>query len=294
MFQLPEFPSTDWVNSVPLRSTDLKGKVILVDFWTYSCINCVRSVPKIEKLWKKYKKKGLVVVGVHSPEFDFEKNLKNIKNAVKRLGLSYPIVTDPDLLVWRSYNNHYWPSWYLFDRDGKLRWNSVGEGSEQETERRIRELLGERGALAPRAVQKQRPLTPELYAGYGFARVPLGNSEGFKPENVVEYKKPEKIAQDRIILIGKWKNRESFVEGRGEIILHFTAAQVHMVAEGAASAEVTVNGRMIDRYSGSDVVNGKVRVVESRLYNIYDGPYGSALLRLKVKGKLRLFTFTFG
>ncbi|MBR9707234.1 MAG: redoxin domain-containing protein, partial [Candidatus Diapherotrites archaeon] len=143
LFGRPEIKGIKaWFNSDPLTLKSLKGKVVLVDFWTYTCVNCIRTLPALRNWHKKYAKKGLVIVGVHSPEFGFEKDPENVKAAVKKFGLKYPIAVDSDMKTWRSFSNMYWPAKYLFNREGKLVYKHFGEGSYSVTEQEIQMALG--------------------------------------------------------------------------------------------------------------------------------------------------------
>ncbi|WP_426701048.1 thioredoxin family protein [Rhodanobacter sp. Col0626] len=140
---VPEFVGIrPWINSVPLHLSDLRGKVVLVDFWAYSCINCIHTTPHVEHLYETYKDKGLVVIGVHSPEFDIEKNLGNVRDAVKRLGITYPVAVDNNLATWNAWHNEYWPAEYLIDQNGQLIGHHYGEGDYPRMENAIRLLLG--------------------------------------------------------------------------------------------------------------------------------------------------------
>jgi len=152
---MPEFVGIEaWLNSPPLTAAGLKGKVVLVDFWTYSCINCIRTLPYITSWDEKYRDKGLVIVGVHTPEFAFEKNRKNVEAALKRHAIRYPVAQDNSFATWNAYSNQYWPAKYLFDAEGRLRNYHFGEGEYVETERAIQSLLAEAGAKADMAVSK--------------------------------------------------------------------------------------------------------------------------------------------
>ena len=146
-----------WINSTPLTMQKLRGKVVLVDFWTYSCINCLRTLPQLEAWDKRYRKAGLVIVGVHTPEFAFEHVTSNVSNAVKRLGVRYPVVQDNDYGIWNAYANQYWPAEYLIDKQGHVRHAHFGEGEYGATEKLIRELLGvDRGTLTDGARPRRR------------------------------------------------------------------------------------------------------------------------------------------
>ena len=137
----PELAAGSWINSQPLSIADLKGKVVMVDFWTYSCINCIRTLPHMNAWQEKYADKGLIIIGIHTPEFEFEKNYANVKFAVEKYGIKYPVVQDNDYKTWRAYGNSYWPRKYLIDKEGNIRYDHIGEGGYEETEKVIQQLL---------------------------------------------------------------------------------------------------------------------------------------------------------
>jgi thiol-disulfide isomerase/thioredoxin len=210
-----------YINSEPITLADLRGKVVLVDFWTYSCINCIRTIPYLNAWYKKYADDGLVIVGVHTPEFEFEKDYNNVKGAVERFGINYPIAQDNEKQTWNAYENRYWPQKYLIDSEGYIRYDHIGEGAYAETEKVIQSLLAERTEHSgvnftidqtisnPESVQNinfGRINTPELYFGYQYAMEPLGNSEGYRPDQIVKYTLPDdttNIVPNRIYLAGE-------------------------------------------------------------------------------------------
>jgi cytochrome c biogenesis protein CcdA/thiol-disulfide isomerase/thioredoxin len=161
---------TQWVNSEPLLISELtsQGKVVLIDFWTYSCVNCIRTLPYLQAWHEKYADKGLVIIGVHAPEFEFEKKLSNVQKAINDFGLTYPVVQDNDFTIWRAYDNHYWPAKYVIDKSGKIRYTSFGEGKYDQTERMIQQLLGEEAKtdLVTMPVHQNQTRSPETYLGY--------------------------------------------------------------------------------------------------------------------------------
>lgn len=211
--QLPEFAGiTNWWNTKenrPLTAADLKGKVVLVDFWTYSCINCIRTQPVLKKWWETYQDDGLVIVGVHTPEFAFEKVPKNVEDAIKSAGLKYPIALDPDYATWNAYANHYWPAEYLFDRQGKLRFTHFGEGRYDESEAAIRSLLAETKALTdqPTGVDTTPKFamteTQETYFGYSRMES-FANNDQLKRDQSSVYTIHEPTA-DQWSIGGNWR-----------------------------------------------------------------------------------------
>ena len=318
--------NTEEGQSINLK--DLKGKVVLVDFWTYSCINCIRTLPYLVDWNEKYADKGLIIVGVHSPEFEFEKNIDNVKAAVQKYGIKYPVIQDNDKGTWDAYQNRYWPRKYLVDNEGYIRYDHIGEGGYAETEKVIRSLLAERAAqtgisainldtntntTTPKNVQSvdfTKVKTPELFFGYEFARAPLGNSEGFKPNQTVTYSVPQRsdLKPNTIYLIGDWKNNADNMElqsDTGRIALAYSAKSVNIVAggkgEGGGGEELSIseNGVALTNKSGRGIdlsEQGKLVVDGQRLYNLvmHEG-YDWRSLIIDVKGKgFQIYTFPFG
>ena len=185
----------------------MENKVVLYDIWTYSCINCIRTLPFITSWDEKYSEQGLLIVGIHSPEFEFEKDPQNVEIAIEKYGITYPVVMDNDMKTWKAFENNYWPRKYIADHEGNLRYDHIGEGAYQETEKIIQQLLDERStALDLENISKNKLVsieefehtlfrTPELYFGYKFAqnRNQLGSDEGFQPGRIVKYTEPNNI-----------------------------------------------------------------------------------------------------
>src|SRR5205085_2942880 len=243
-------------NNGPLTLSSLKGKVVLVDFWTYTCINCIRTIPHINDWSQKYADKGLVMVGVHSPEFEFEKNYDNVKAAVQKFGIAYPVLLDSNHGTWNAYGNQYWPRDYLIDTQGYIRHDHIGEGDYNGTEKAIQLLLAERTALTgakeisfitkpttaikPESLQSvdlAQGTTPEIYLGYYYARAPLGNPESFKPDQTVSYSIPANtnFKPNIVYLQGDWRNNQDNMElqsDTGRIVLTYYAKSVNIVASG--------------------------------------------------------------
>lgn len=281
---------------------EVKGKVILVDFWTYSCINCIRTQPYLNAWHEKYADKGLVIVGVHSPEFAFEKEYENVLAAVEREGIAYPVVLDNDFSTWRAYQNQYWPRKYLIDADGFIRYDHVGEGAYEETEEMIQRLLKERdesialGENVASSVSAEAAVvdfskikTPEIYLGYAFARAPLANAQGFLPEEEMEYALPETLPSNLAGLEGTWLSKPDYMElvsEYGGVALAYGAKNVNMVAAGDANVSVFWDGELVKTLSTS----------EETLYSVIEGnDYAEHMVVLDIQGKgFRLYTFTFG
>ena len=317
----PEFKGiTSYINTNGTRLSDLKGKVVLVDFWTYSCINCIRTLPYLVDWNQKYSDKGLVIVGIHSPEFEFEKNIDNVKQAVARFGIKYPVLLDNDHGTWNAYQNSYWPRKYLVDSEGYIRYDHIGEGGYAETENAIRNLLAERSnqqgleisnlnqtkLIVPStpSVDLNQIKTPELYFGYQYARSQLGNIEGFNPEKTVNYTIPGSNLEPNIIYLqGSWKNNPDNMElvgPVGKIMLVYSAKSINIVAGGKGEAIVKEDGKDSqpnNTFKGNDVNSeGKLTVDGQRLYNIADHTnYGNHHIELDAKMPgFKIYTFTFG
>jgi thiol-disulfide isomerase/thioredoxin len=321
----PEFKAVSgYINTSPITLKDLKGKVVLVDFWTYSCINCIRTLPYLVDWNSKYADKGLVIVGVHTPEFEFEKNTDNVKAAVQKFGIKYPVFQDNDKGTWNAYENRYWPRKYIIDSEGYIRYDHIGEGGYAETEKVVQILLAERAALQgaqtldfnssalsnPANIQSvdfNKVNSPELYFGYQFARDVLGSPEGFKPDQVVNYSIPSSDLKANVIYLqGEWKNNPDNLElvgDSGKIALAYSAKSVNIVAGGSGQAKVSEDG--IESVSadstnstrGSDLDSeGELSIDGQRLYNIASHPdYGNHYIVLDVMGKgFQAYTFTFG
>jgi thiol-disulfide isomerase/thioredoxin len=279
----------NWINSPPLSLKQLKGKVVLLDFWTYSCINCLRTLPYLEKWYADYKDKGLVIIGIHTPEFEFEKNPKNVMGAAKRLGIHYPIAQDNDYKTWTAFHNNYWPARYLIDQNGNLRSYHFGEGAYVQTENDIRHLLG-----LPELKEKEkaqtalRPLSPEIY---------LGANRGFyytpeillKSNKTVYYDYQVPLSDDQVGLKGKWKLEEDSVTAHGVdsyLQINFIASHVYLVLSGKSQVplEVSVDGIAYSQF----VMDG------DRKYDIAHVKYGRHVLSIKIPNEVSAYAFTFG
>jgi thiol-disulfide isomerase/thioredoxin len=301
-----EFTGLDgWLNSAPLSVAGLRGKVVLVDFWTFSCVNCVRTIPQLQHLEQAYGSRGLVIVGVHSPEFDFEKQRANVAAAVRRLRVTWPVALDSQMNTWNAYGNQYWPAEYLIDRSGKVAYLHDGEGDYDVTESAIISLLGIRGA-APAAVAPTADIgsqTPELYAGS--ERGQLADGESYGPSGVaVAY--PDRGApsdHDLIEVTGRWADHGQYLvsASSGHIRLNFSAHDVYLVAGPDSGRHVhitvTVDGRPVAAaVSGPDLTASGVDIGTQQLYHLLTGENGSArhVIDIAVPSGLRLYTFTFG
>jgi cytochrome c biogenesis protein CcdA/thiol-disulfide isomerase/thioredoxin len=282
---------TNWINSKPLTLKQLRGKVVLIDFWTYSCINCLRTLPHVKAWYRTYHDKGLVVIGVHTPEFAFEHVPSNVRGAVKRLGVTYPVALDNDYATWNAFQNQYWPAKYLIDRRGHLRYYHFGEGSYDTTEARIRTLLGENAGMLPVANELADPtpaglMTPESYLGY--ERLTRFAQKSVTPNRFATYDLPASdLHQDELAYGGRWKvQAQRIVAGPdAQLRLRFQARSVHLVLGGRGSVAVTVDGKPV----------GVVPVRGSRLYTLARLPdLRSRLLELHFSPGVEGYAFTFG
>jgi len=286
-----------------VKISDFRGKVVLIDFWTYTCINCIRTLPFLTDWHAKYADKGLVIIGVHTPEFEFEKEYDNVVAAMEKHGVEYRVVQDNNYATWRAFRNRFWPRKYLIDKDGFIRYDHIGEGAYKTTEKMIQKLLAEIGEdvteMEPSLIEEKTPrrlMTPELYAGYDFA-LPrgqnVGNPGGLQAGDIATYTLPNVIAPDVIYLEGTWKSNADDFEAieDGAIVLNFLAQSVNFVADGGLTVKVTINDEPVNT---DDVLDGVLTIDEPRLYNVYSGEYGRFTLRLEVESGFKVNAFTFG
>ena len=293
-----------WLNSQPLTLASLHGSVVLVDFWTFSCVNCVRTFAHLRHLEQTYARDGLVVIGVHSPEFDFEKEAANVAAAVRRLGVVWPVALDPQLATWNAFGNQYWPAEYLIDRSGRIAYIHDGEGDYDTTESAIASLLSVRAHPLPAGTTPDSAgETPELYAGSD--RGQLAGGEQYGPQgNATWHPDPGKPQQqDAIQVVGSWADLGQYLESRGpgHVRLDFSAHDLYLVV-GAGSGystvtlSVTLDGAAVPAaMRGADLGAGGVSVSSQRLYHVLTGLGGGRhLIDIAVPAGLQLYTFTFG
>jgi cytochrome c biogenesis protein CcdA/thiol-disulfide isomerase/thioredoxin len=297
-----------WINSKPLAMKQLKGKVVLIDFWTYTCINCIRSLPYVQGWYQQYQKDGLVVIGVEAPEFSYEKIPSNVAAAVKQDKITYPVAIDGDLATWNAYQNQYWPAEYLIDRSGNIRRTHFGEGEYDQTEKAIRGLLAENNTklssklVVPSAtpVPVSRNQTPETYLGTDRADAYAGSPElGSKPDQTYSFAKS--LASSQWSLSGEWHVSGSSITSGQHAKLRISAASrnVYLVggAAHAASIGIQFNGQPISESggAGADVADSQVAVQLSNLYRIASfKQFTSGTIELDVPPDVTLNTFTFG
>ena len=316
--QLPSLiGATQWLNSPPLTTESLRGKVVLVDFWTYSCINCIRSLPYVRGWADKYKDHGLVVIGVHAPEFAFEKDPANVTKAVKDLGVDYPVALDNDYAIWKGFNNEYWPAHYFIDTQGQIRHHHFGEGGYRESEDVIRQLLtaagqknlpggyvsdNHRGVEA--AASNDPTRSPETYVGYARAQNFVGGRVAH--DDTQEYHTPGTLAADQWSLDGRWNvhgENAQLDQAGGAIIYRFRGRDLHLVLGPASDGKpirfrVTIDGKAPGADHGMDTdADGNGSITGQRLYQLVRQANGSGERLFQITfldPGVQAYAFTFG
>lgn len=318
---LPELRGiSGWINAEPFKLADYRGKVVLVDFWTYSCVNCLNTVPYLKEWQSKYASRGLVIVGVHTPEFDFEKDTGNVRKAVRKEGVTWAVVQDNDYATWNAYGNRYWPHKYLADAKGVVRYDNIGEGGYVETEQWIRKLLTEAGynvSDIPVGNGESRAagayMTREIYAGgqYTFGDY-LGNAATRRKNGIGNYVDRGAHQDGKFYLHGKWADdaesvrvADATADDPAHVALTYTAKGVNVVARSGVGGPVTVeallDGKPVPHEAAGDDVtydasgHSLVVVDTARLYNVVrKSPDGAHELQLVSKAPgFMLYTFTF-
>ena len=305
----PEFVGNErWFNTPgdrPLTLRELRGRVVLVDFWTYSCINCIRTFPYLKAWDRRYREDGLTIVGVHTPEFPFERDPGNVEDAIERNDIRYPVAQDNEQQTWNAYANQYWPAEYFIDARGRVRYVHFGEGEYGEKEQVIRELLaeagrevGKRGSGAEGIEAEAGVTTPETYLGAARAErfvngVPL-------PRGLHDFHAPASLPADHLAYRGPWRiGLDSATAAGGSLELSFGARRVYLVlgtADGSPRrVRVTLDGAPVGSAAGGDVHGGTVTVRSQRLYELVDLPrVGRHRLRLEPEAGTMGYAFTFG
>jgi thiol-disulfide isomerase/thioredoxin len=298
----PEFAElAPWYNSPPLTLASLRGKVVLVDFWTYSCINCLRTLPQVTAAWMRYQNMPFVLIGIHTPEFVFEKSPQNVAAAIERHALTYPIAQDNQYATWNAFGNHYWPSKYLIDAEGLIRYMHFGEGDYDETDLAIRSLLAELGRrpsgppVDVAATTESPPLdrSPETYVGArGWPA--LANGRDQPDGGVHRYFMPAVLPLNHFALAGTWRlvegERQVLAGVEGAIRFHALAGEVNLVLglEPGTSprvADVEVDGRTFKT----------ITIDRHDLFNLWSGPHGEHEVALRIHGRgVAAYAFTFG
>ncbi|HEV2675400.1 MAG TPA: thioredoxin family protein [Aliidongia sp.] len=311
------FGARQWLNTPPLHPEDLRGKVVLVNFWTYSCINCLRVLPHVRAWAEAYKDRGLVVIGVHTPEFAFEKDVANVRRASIALGVGYPVAIDSDFAIWRAFGNQAWPALYFIGADGRIRQQVLGEGSYAESERLIQKLLSEAGApmgldlaavsaSGAQAAADERDLrSDETYIGYGEARN-FASPGGAKPDASSLYHAAPALPLNRWSLDGAWTVGREFAtldEAAGSITYRFHARDLHLVLAPPAQGRpvrfrVTIDGAPPGADHGADVdTEGWGLLQDDRLYQLVrqEGAITDRTFRIEFSEPgVRAYAFTFG
>ena len=312
-----------WLNSTPLSFRQLRGRVVLVDFWDYTCVNCIRTLPYVQAWHERYKDKGLTVIGVHTPEFTFAQYESNVERGIREFGLTYPIVIDSDREIWKAFANRYWPTKYLLDKNGYLRYGHFGEGGYTECEQVIQELLRE---IDPNVVLPtlMDPLSEEDHMGavcyrgsgelyLGHRRGRIGNEGGFKEDQIADYAFDGVAEENFFYASGRWASTAEYFEaveaGSRSLRLKYEAAAVNLVMASphTASAEVVVlqDGKPLSRKqstrdthfrpaTGGTSEESYVTVDSARMYFLVDNhAFGEHELELQCSTGVAAFAFTF-
>jgi cytochrome c biogenesis protein CcdA/thiol-disulfide isomerase/thioredoxin len=307
-----------WLNSPPLTGESLRGKVVLVDFWTYSCINCLRALPYVKSWYARYHDQGLVVIGVHAPEFAFEKNVANVTRAVHDLGITYPVALDNDYAIWKGFDNQYWPAHYFIDAEGRIRGHHFGEGDYAESEQLLRQLLTEAGAThlpasadtaagagVEAASNQQDVKSPETYIGYERA-ANFVSAGGEVPDHAHPYTAPRTLQLNQWALSGDWLvegERAVSAAAPAGIVFRFRARDLHLVLGPAANARavrfrVSIDGHAPGADHGTDVQpDGAGTVTEQRLYQLLRQSQAAAEHTFAIEfldPGVQAYSFTFG
>ncbi|MCW6029200.1 cytochrome c biogenesis protein DipZ [Stenotrophomonas sp. SRS1] len=311
--------ATDWLNSPPLDAPALRGKVVLVDFWTYSCINCLRAMPYVREWAERYRDHGLVVIGVHAPEFAFERNLANVQRAVKDLKVTYPVAIDNDFAIWRGFNNKYWPAHYFIDAQGRIRAHHFGEGNYAQSEQIIRQLLREAGNTLPgddapvamtldgvaRQADMNNLKSPETYLGHARAEN-FASPGGQRQDQPADYTVPATLQHNQWALAGRWTvgNEDARLQTRGgRIAFRFHARDLHLVLAPGEDGKpvrfrVRIDGQPPGAAAGGDIsADGDGRVDENRLYQLIrqSGAVQERTFEIEfLDPGVRAYAFTFG
>lgn len=285
---------TAWINSPPLTIANLHSKVVLIDFWTYSCINCIRTLPYLKTWYNRYHDQGFEIIGIHSPEFEFEKNIDNVKNAVSKFGIRYPVALDNNFVTWRNFNNRYWPAHYLIDKNGNVVYQHFGEGQYAVTENNIRFLLGLTKPVSQMTESTKQNInqTPETYLGY--ARIEnFASPETIMKNQLHDYSYPSALLANQWALQGKWIiNSEKIIAAspNASIKIHFNAAKVYAVM-GMEDKSIVVNMKL----NNKEMPN-KIIVNKNQLYTLVNTNRANEgeLEVISEQPGLEMYTFTFG
>jgi thiol-disulfide isomerase/thioredoxin len=307
-----------WLNSPPLTAAELRGKVVLIDFWTYTCINWLRTLPHIQAWATKYRDQGLVVIGVHTPEFGFEKNIDNVRRAIKEMGIDYPVAVDSNYVLWQDFNNEYWPALYIVDAQGRIRHHEFGEGGYKKSEMTIQQLLTEAGAsnvshdlVSVDAQGREKPAdwsnlqSSESYVGYGKTEKFVSPSGEIRDKLRI-YTAPARLRLNHWALEGDWTMEKHFValnQPEGRIVYRFHARDLHLVMGPATPGtsvrfRVLIDGQEPGAAHGIDADSqGNGTVTEQRLYQLIRQPEPISDRTFEIEfldPGVQAFVFTFG
>lgn len=310
--------ATGWLNSAPLTAKELRGKVILVDFWDYSCINCIRAIPYVRAWADKYRDSGLVVIGVHTPEFDIEKQTPNVQKAVTKFGITYPVAIDSNYAIWSAFHNQYWPAHYFIDAKGRVRYEHFGEGEYEQSEKWIQQLLKEANAKpmvastvavhaqgVQAAADTNDVYSPETYIGYARA-AHFASPGGFKRDREQLYGEPQHLRLNQWGLTGNWLDHQQVAvlsSAGGKIVFRFHARDLHLVLGPTVGGKpvrfrVTIDGHAPGENHGVDTdAQGNGVVVDDRLYQLVrqKGSVADHTFAIEfLDAGVQAFSFTFG
>ena len=292
----------EWLNSKPLTLAELRGKVVLLDFWTYTCINCIRTLPHVTQWYNSYKDKGLEIIGIHTPEFAFEKSKPHVEDAIKRFNITYPVALDNDYKTWTAYNNRYWPAHYLIDQNGIIVKTHFGEGNYVEMENAICALLKLPACTKKDELPSRKELTPETYLGFE-------RGDRYSPELTIQKNKPvmyqsnQPLGDDQVGLTGLWTIAPTCATSQSDnnsLELNFVANHVYLVMQSDKPQLLTVllDGKPMPQqyYSRDTNAEGKIMVNKPRMYELIDlkKDYGRHILTLQCQKGITAYAFTFG
>jgi thiol-disulfide isomerase/thioredoxin len=319
---IPELIDGKWINSKDISIRELRGKAVLFDFWDYTCVNCIRTLPYVKEWYKRYHDKGLEIIGIHAPEFFFARTEDNVKRAIKQFEIEYPVVMDNNYQIWHAFTNRYWPAKYLGDQKGYIRYAHFGEGNYIETELAIQLFLREidPNVELPDLMKPIRDTdipgifcysaSPELY--FGYKRGKLGNPQGHKPDGIEYYKAPEMIYDDKIYVEGKWFSSSEYMKpaldgsfDMAHVYLKYTSSEVNLVINPDIETNfhvfVAQDGKHLSTEdAGQDIEfdsQGRSHLVvrEPKMYNlIKNKEFASHVLKLSTKSNgCEVYAFTF-
>ncbi len=298
----------NWLNSKPIAWEELRGKVVLLDFWTYSCVNCLRTLPALKSMWQKYKEKKFVVIGVHTPEFEFEKDLTNVQKAVRKLGIEYPVLNDSQRINWENYGNTYWPRAALINAQGEIILDHVGESGYDEIDAEIISELKKMKRLitAPQFKEQKRfyhpSISPETYAGSA-RNQGLGSAKVCTKSGCDEYYDTGKYHQNVIYLQGDWQQTTEYLEFKGEqgyFAFKYFAKEVNVVMEGRGSVNIVLDDKPISAAEAGKEVQVKYEKAllfldGADMYNVVKTKeYQEGVLKIIPSRGVRVYALTFG